>query len=94
MMPHQSSAIVNLNSIFLPHIIFARNKCAACYRQFNRKEHLVEHMKTSYHSVHEPMCGYCGKRCRSFESLREHLIGPLPKAECERVLATVVVTFA
>ncbi|XP_071734996.1 RNA exonuclease 4-like isoform X2 [Rutidosis leptorrhynchoides] len=62
-----------------------RNKCAACYRQFNRKEHLVEHMRTSYHSVHEPMCGICGKRCRSFESLREHLIGPLPKAECERV---------
>ncbi|XP_024972342.1 apoptosis-enhancing nuclease-like, partial [Cynara cardunculus var. scolymus] len=62
-----------------------RNKCAACYRQFNRMEHLVEHMKTSYHSVHEPLCGICGKRCRSFESLREHLIGPLPKAECERV---------
>ncbi|KAJ9540552.1 hypothetical protein OSB04_027058 [Centaurea solstitialis] len=62
-----------------------RNKCAACYRQFNRMEHLVEHMRTSYHSVHEPLCGICGKRCRSFESLREHLIGPLPKAECERV---------
>ncbi|CAI9272748.1 unnamed protein product [Lactuca saligna] len=62
-----------------------RNKCAACYRQFNRFEHLVEHMRISYHSVHEPMCGICGKHCRSFESLREHLIGPLPKAECERV---------
>ncbi|XP_035839004.1 apoptosis-enhancing nuclease-like [Helianthus annuus] len=62
-----------------------RNKCASCYRQFNRKEHLVEHMRTSYHSVHEPICGICGKRSRSFESLREHLIGPLPKAECERV---------
>ncbi|KAM0005555.1 putative transcription factor C2H2 family [Helianthus debilis subsp. tardiflorus] len=52
-----------------------RNKCAACYKQFNKKEHLVEHMRISYHSVHEPMCGICGKRCRSFESLREHLIG-------------------
>ncbi|XP_059295277.1 RNA exonuclease 4-like [Lycium ferocissimum] len=62
-----------------------RNKCAACYRQFNKKEHLVEHMRTSYHSVHEPMCGVCKKHCRSFESLREHLIGPLPKAECERI---------
>ncbi|KAM7509921.1 hypothetical protein LguiB_008796 [Lonicera macranthoides] len=48
-------------------------------------EHLVEHMRTSFHSVHEPMCGICGKHCRSFESLREHLIGPLPKAECERI---------
>ncbi|XP_059639822.1 uncharacterized protein LOC132282232 [Cornus florida] len=62
-----------------------RNKCAACYRQFNKMEHLVEHMRTSYHSVHEPMCGICRKHCRSFESLREHLIGPLPKAECERI---------
>ncbi|CAK9162805.1 unnamed protein product [Ilex paraguariensis] len=48
-------------------------------------EHLVEHMRISYHSVHEPMCGICRKHCRSFESLREHLIGPLPKAECERI---------
>ncbi|GAA0161564.1 exoribonuclease [Lithospermum erythrorhizon] len=62
-----------------------RNKCAACYRQFNKMEHLVEHMRVSYHSAHEPMCGICRKRCRSFESLREHLIGPLPKAECERI---------
>ncbi|KAK3000758.1 hypothetical protein RJ639_021560 [Escallonia herrerae] len=62
-----------------------RNKCAACYRQFNKKEHLVEHMRTSYHSVHEPVCGICRKHCRSLESLREHLIGPLPKAECERI---------
>ncbi|KAJ4960033.1 hypothetical protein NE237_019943 [Protea cynaroides] len=64
-----------------------RNKCAACYRQFNRMEHLVEHMRTSYHSVHEPMCGVCGKRCRSFESLREHLIGPLPKVECAKIFS-------
>ncbi|KAK6928327.1 Exonuclease, RNase T/DNA polymerase III [Dillenia turbinata] len=48
-------------------------------------EHLVEHMRTSYHSVHEPMCGICKKHCRSFESLREHLIGPLPKVECAKI---------
>ncbi|KAG4139955.1 hypothetical protein ERO13_D07G227100v2 [Gossypium hirsutum] len=59
-----------------------RNKCAACYRQFNRMEHLVDHMRTLFHSVHEPTCGVCKKHCRSFESLREHLIGPLPKQEC------------
>ncbi|KAL9261265.1 hypothetical protein AKJ16_DCAP21918 [Drosera capensis] len=53
----------------------SRNKCAACFRQFNRMEHLVDHMRTSFHSVHEPICGICRKRCRSFESLREHLIG-------------------
>lgn len=64
-----------------------RNKCAACYRQFNKKEHLVDHMKISFHSAHEPICGVCGKHCRSFESLREHLIGPLPKVECARVFS-------
>lgn len=32
-------------------------------------------MRTSYHSVHEPTCGICGKHSRSFESMREHLIG-------------------
>lgn len=42
-------------------------------------------MKVSFHSVHEPKCGVCHKHCRSFESLREHLIGPLPKLECSKV---------
>ncbi|KAJ4729215.1 RNA exonuclease 4-like [Melia azedarach] len=42
-------------------------------------------MRTSFHSVHEPMCGICNKHCRSFESLREHLIGPLPKQECKNI---------
>ncbi|KAJ9135308.1 hypothetical protein P3X46_032511 [Hevea brasiliensis] len=64
-----------------------RNKCAACFRQFNRMEHLLEHMRISYHSVHEPMCGICKKHCRSFESLREHLIGPLPKQECRNIFS-------
>ncbi|BAT84671.1 hypothetical protein VIGAN_04210200 [Vigna angularis var. angularis] len=64
-----------------------RNKCAACFRQFNKLEHLVEHMRISYHSVHEPTCGICRKHCRSFESLREHLIGPLPKQECRDIFA-------
>ncbi|KAL6634995.1 hypothetical protein ACP70R_027666 [Stipagrostis hirtigluma subsp. patula] len=64
-----------------------RNKCAACFKQYNRMEHLVEHMKVSYHSNHEPKCGVCKKHCRSFESLREHLIGPLPKVECARVFS-------
>ncbi|KAG0499109.1 hypothetical protein HPP92_003800 [Vanilla planifolia] len=61
-----------------------RNKCAACFRQYNKKEHLVEHMRVSFHSLHEPKCGICMKHCRSFDSLREHLIGPLPKIECAK----------
>ncbi|VAH56599.1 unnamed protein product [Triticum turgidum subsp. durum] len=51
----------------------SRHRCAACYRQFNRMEHLVEHMRTSHHSLHEPRCGVCGKHCRSLDALRDHL---------------------
>uniref|UniRef100_A0A453DXJ9 C2H2-type domain-containing protein n=2 Tax=Aegilops tauschii subsp. strangulata TaxID=200361 RepID=A0A453DXJ9_AEGTS len=51
----------------------SRHRCAACYRQFNRMEHLVEHMRSSHHSHHEPRCGVCGKHCRSLDALRDHL---------------------
>lgn len=60
-----------------------RNKCAACFRQFNKMEHLVEHMRAARHSAHEPSCDICRKHCRSFEALRDHLgVGgsTLPKA--------------
>jgi hypothetical protein len=50
-------------------------------------EHLVEHMKVNYHSVHEPRCGACGKHCRSFESLREHLIGMMMQKTCQEPAA-------
>ncbi|KAF7818290.1 RNA exonuclease 4 [Senna tora] len=44
-------------------------------------------MKISYHSVHQPKCGVCQKHCKSFESLREHLTGPLPKGLCSKVFS-------
>ncbi|XP_019265585.1 PREDICTED: RNA exonuclease 4 isoform X1 [Nicotiana attenuata] len=64
-----------------------RHKCSACYKQYNKKEHLIEHMKTSNHSVHDPKCGACNKHCKSFESLREHVAGPLSKANCSSIFA-------
>ncbi|KAK9691736.1 hypothetical protein RND81_09G215800 [Saponaria officinalis] len=66
-----------------------RHKCSACYKQYNKKEHLVEHMKVSYHSVHQPKCGICMKHCKSFESLREHLTGYLAKDNCCKLFAEV-----
>ena len=54
---------------------FYRHKCIACFKQYKKKEHLVEHMKNSHHSVHQPKCGVCKKHCRTFESLREHVTG-------------------
>ena len=63
---------IKSNIAFIYH---NRNKCAACFKQFNKMEHLVEHMRISFHSAHEPTCRICKKHCRSFESLREHLLG-------------------
>ncbi|XXG80757.1 hypothetical protein AAC387_Pa09g1546 [Persea americana] len=63
----------------------SRHKCSACFKQYKKKEHLIEHMQVSYHSVHEPKCGVCKKHCKSFESVREHLMGPLPKANCAKI---------
>ncbi|KAL0540816.1 hypothetical protein IC582_020831 [Cucumis melo] len=62
-----------------------RHKCEGCFKQFNKIEHLVEHMRISFHSVHEPICSFCHKHFRYFDSLREHLIGPLPKQECNNI---------
>uniref|UniRef100_A0A0D9UVV4 RNA exonuclease 4 n=1 Tax=Leersia perrieri TaxID=77586 RepID=A0A0D9UVV4_9ORYZ len=65
----------------------SRNRCAACYREFNKKEHLVEHMRTSLHSPHDPRCGACGKHCRSLDALRDHLTGAIPKPACAAAFA-------
>ncbi|KAI3506726.1 hypothetical protein L1887_21289 [Cichorium endivia] len=70
-----------------PLMVSTRHKCAACFQQFNKKEHLIAHMKRSYHSVHQPQCGACQKHCKSFESLREHLSGPLAKAHCSSIFS-------
>ncbi|OMO77791.1 Exonuclease [Corchorus capsularis] len=50
-----------------------RHRCPACYKQFKRKLHLIEHMKISYHSVHEPRCGLSSD------------IGPLAKQDCSKI---------
>ncbi|XP_004486814.1 RNA exonuclease 4-like isoform X2 [Cicer arietinum] len=62
-----------------------RHKCSACFKQYKKKEHLIEHMKTTYHSVHQPRCMVCKKHCKSFESLREHLTGPVARGVCSAI---------
>ncbi|XAR61235.1 Exoribonuclease II [Bertholletia excelsa] len=64
-----------------------RHKCSACFKQYKKKEHLVAHMRASYHSVHQPKCGVCQKYFKTFESLREHLTGPLAKSNCSSIFA-------
>ncbi|KAH7654812.1 Exoribonuclease II protein [Dioscorea alata] len=66
-----------------------RHKCSACYKQYKKKEHLVEHMRVSYHSFHQPKCDVCKKHCKSFESVREHLKGPLPKESCAKTFSSL-----
>ncbi|KAL7198820.1 hypothetical protein ACSBR2_021171 [Camellia fascicularis] len=70
-----------------PKTLTTRHKCTACFKQYKKKEHLVGHMRASYHSVHQPKCRVCQKHCKTFESLREHLTGPLSKANCSRIFA-------
>ncbi|XP_042424355.1 RNA exonuclease 4-like [Zingiber officinale] len=65
-----------------------RHKCSACYKQYKKKEHLIEHMKISCHSAHDPKCPLCKKHCKSLESVREHLTGLLPKDNCADIFAT------
>ncbi|ONK62846.1 uncharacterized protein A4U43_C07F8730 [Asparagus officinalis] len=67
----------------------SRHKCSACFKQYKIKDHLVEHMKKSYHSVHQPKCGVCKKHCKTLESVREHLTGPLAKSDCAVVFAAL-----
>nr|GMD13868.1 RNA exonuclease 4 isoform X1 [Ipomoea batatas] len=64
-----------------------RHKCPACFKQYKEKKHLVEHMKISCHSVHDPKCGVCKKQCKSFESLREHIAGEMLGHDYEHPLA-------
>ncbi|XP_047977599.1 RNA exonuclease 4 isoform X3 [Salvia hispanica] len=79
------------NSIHNPHKTLAmsskRHRCAACFKQYKKREHLIEHMKISYHSAHQPKCGVCQKHCKSFESLKEHTTGALSKRNCSEVFS-------
>ncbi|XP_050363406.1 uncharacterized protein LOC126782237 [Argentina anserina] len=64
-----------------------RYKCSACYKQYKKAEHLVEHLKLALHSAHDPRCGVCRKHCKSLESLREHLAGPKAKEHCMEIFS-------
>ncbi|XP_020577047.1 RNA exonuclease 4-like isoform X2 [Phalaenopsis equestris] len=46
-------------------------------------------MKNSYHSVHQPKCAICKKYCKTLESVREHLTGPLAKNSCALVFVSL-----
>ncbi|KAG0483510.1 hypothetical protein HPP92_011594 [Vanilla planifolia] len=67
------------------HPTTSRHKCSACFKQYNKKEYLIEHMKISYHSSHQPKCMVCKKHCKTLESVREHLTGPLSNSNCAKV---------
>ncbi|MCD7462544.1 hypothetical protein HAX54_048729 [Datura stramonium] len=85
----QNSRYIGYHYVEVPSqpLATTRHKCPACYKQYKQKEHLTEHMKISYHSVHDPKCGVCNKHCKSFESLREHIAGPLSKVNCSSIFA-------
>ncbi|KAG8389393.1 hypothetical protein BUALT_Bualt02G0224500 [Buddleja alternifolia] len=76
-----------LDLVAMVLLVMSMHKCAACFKQYKKKEHLIAHMKTSYHSAHQPKCGVCQKHCKSFESLREHATGSLSKGNCSKIFA-------
>ncbi|CAH2057596.1 unnamed protein product [Thlaspi arvense] len=87
---HQQLALISMESqLFSRKTPKIRHKCVACYKMFNRRQHLVEHMKISHHSAHQPRCGVCLKHCKSFESVREHLNVPdhLFKGDCKAIFS-------
>ncbi|KMZ62742.1 hypothetical protein ZOSMA_44G01450 [Zostera marina] len=76
--------MTEVESSDLSKLTSVRHKCPACFKQYKRKEHLVEHVKHSNHSIHQPKCPVCKKHCKSLESLREHAIGSLSKGCCAK----------
>ncbi|KAG5587028.1 hypothetical protein H5410_047462 [Solanum commersonii] len=77
------NAEVEPSEIPLQPLSTTRPKCPACYKQCKENEHIIEHMRTSHHSVHDPKCGVCNTNCKSFESLWEHIAGSLAKETVE-----------
>lgn len=81
--------LVTMDAVPKPKSPTIRYKCCACFKQYNKKEHLIEHIKNSYHSVHQPKCVVCKKHCKTLESVREHLEGPLAKNNCARAFTNL-----
>lgn len=53
----------------------ADNKCPYCLREFKRKHHLKDHVKTVHEGIRPYQCTYCDRSFGLSKTLRVHLMG-------------------
>ncbi|CEF98772.1 Exonuclease, RNase T/DNA polymerase III [Ostreococcus tauri] len=56
--------------------------CACCHKIFPDARALEAHWTLVQHSEHDAVCAACGRHFPSFDTLRQHVMGKLPKASC------------
>lgn len=59
-----------------------KKPCACCHKFFADDEALEEHWTSTQHSAHDAVCAACGRHFPSYDTLRQHLVGKLPKESC------------
>jgi len=59
-----------------------KKPCACCHKFFADSTALEAHWKLVQHSAHDAVCNACGRHFPSYDTLRQHLVGNLPKASC------------
>ena len=57
-----------------------KKPCACCHKFFADSTALEAHWKLVQHSAHDAVCNACGRHFPSYDTLRQHLVGNLPKA--------------
>jgi len=65
-----------------------KTKCACCHKIFEDAIALERHWNLVQHSAHDAVCAACGRHFHSYDTLRQHLIGKLPKESCAKAFAT------
>ena len=64
-----------------------KETCACCHKVFVDEEALRAHWTLKQHSEHDAVCSACGRHFPSYDTLRQHLIGNLPKKSCAEAYA-------
>ena len=65
-----------------------KKPCACCHKLFADDPALEAHWELVQHSAHDAVCASCGRHFPSYDTLRQHLIGKLPKESCAAAFAT------
>ena len=59
-------------------------KCFYCFKKHQSLELLTRHLEKERHEeTHEACCEHCGKMCKTYFRLREHLVGATASQKCK-----------